>query len=228
MLTKFVAFVIFLFLVIFDGMGQSIIRAYQEFEARYRIHNSIVNKNNLSIEAIAGSPYFNDDFVNGEIYINATEKYIDVPLRYNMYLDEIEFKLLDETIYNFDDPSKIYKIRFNDHILIYSEFDSNKKGFLFVLYEGKSALYERKIKNYSQRVPSKGIIDEKPPQFTNVPIKFYIKLEGRLPQSYNSRKDLLDILTGHSSEINNFLKKEKIKINDPNGIIKLLSFHDSL
>jgi hypothetical protein len=226
---KLLVFIVFMFLFIDEGLGQAFNRTFQEFEARYRTHNSVVNTYMQPVQTdIVGSPYFNDDFVNGEVYVSETERFSDIPLRYNMYTDQIEFRLADGNVYNFDDPSIIYKVSFNDQDFIFSKFDSNKKGFFFVLYEGKSILCERRTKNYTQKIPSKGIVDEKPAQYTSAPAKSYIILEGRLPQFYGSAKGMVKIFHAQSTVVSNFIKKEKLNVRDSKDVVKVIQFYDSL
>src|SRR5687768_14871681 len=59
-----------------------------------------------------GSPYLNETFVSGDAYTFNT-KFIDVPMRYNIHNDYIEFKQNGQT-YILDPEPRVKKVTFDN------------------------------------------------------------------------------------------------------------------
>ena len=223
-------------MVTFPLLGQDatvINRTLQDFVSKMRFGGNEqvrdnTGRNNSTVE---GSEYLDDKFVEGDLITQNSERYSGVPIRYNAYNDNIEVKLPDGKIYLVADKQIISQVKFNDNILIYTKYLSTqgeKRGFLFVLYAGECLLYRRNWKEFKAGIPSNGIVSEIPSRIVDKPEEFYIRIKEKLPMIINSKKDLLWLLQDHSAEIEDFLKKENVKINDDHDLIKVLSYYDSL
>jgi hypothetical protein len=178
-----------------------------------------------------GSEYLEENFVNGEILTSQSDHFTDIPMRYNAFKDEIEVKLHDSIIYGLTDPSRIQQILLRNKVLIHKDFYSESgknSGYLFVLYQGNSSLCCRNTKIFKERIPSNGITPETPARIIDRPKEYYIQIKNELPRIFSSKKDLLQLLGSHSTEVENFLKKEKVKLNRDEDLIKVLTYYDSL
>lgn len=182
-------------------------------------------------EVIEGSQYLNDQFVMGEISTADSGQFSGIPMRYNALIDEIEVKMPDEKIYYLAKNNQILHVKLNTTTMVFTPFDSsegNKNGFLDLLYRGKSQLFQRNYKVFREGVPSNGILSAVPPKFVDIPKEFYIGLKDGIPQLCRSKKKLMEILDNHTTEIERFLKKEKINANHEDDLIKVLTWYDSL
>jgi hypothetical protein len=183
-----------------------------------------------STTEVEGSVYLDEHFVNGDIITEQSEHFAEIPMRYNAYMESIEIKLSDGIIYSLKDPSKIQQILLKSRILVYTDFgsaDKKRSGYLFVLYQGKSSLYVRIAKAFKEGIPSNGITPETPPKIIDKPKEYYIKLKDELPRYFSSKKELLELLKSHESEIEGFMKTEKVKTNNEDDLIKVLTYYDS-
>ena len=102
-------------------------------------------KNPLSESEIEGTPYLNDEFIAGSIYTVMKHQYVDIPLRYNIYNDNIEFKSGDK-IQALAAPEIVERIKFGEYQMVYIPYSNLKKirkGFFIVLEEGKASLYTK-------------------------------------------------------------------------------------
>ena len=61
---------------------------------------------------IEGSPYLNEEFEIGDVIYGNEYKLNQIPLRYNIYNDDIEYKV-ENAIMAFANPHKIDKVIFN-------------------------------------------------------------------------------------------------------------------
>ena len=65
----------------------------------------------LSFVGINGSPFANDEFLNGNVVLNNDDEYENVPLKYNIYNDELYFKnIKDDMLLSFVIPVKAFEI----------------------------------------------------------------------------------------------------------------------
>jgi hypothetical protein len=203
-------------------------RSLEDFASEMRF---VGNTPGRSYTKFEGSEYLDENFVNGQILTLNAECFKDIPMRYNAFTDNIEVRLPNGNVSELIDPAQIFQILLNKNVLVYTDYlstDEKRKGFLFLLYDESSKLYRRNYKTYKEGTPSNGIIPEIPSKIVDKPNEYYIKRHSDISRLCNSRKDLLDIMNNHSSEIDDFLKREKIKVNREEDLIKVLTYFDSL
>src|SRR5688500_17747647 len=97
---------------------------------------------------IEGSPFLDDNFVQGEVYVGS--KRTAVPVRYNIFQDLVEYQQAGQTMVL--EPSKtIEKVRIGDKTLVCEKFEFNGKskyGYLTLLDTGKVTLLSKKVVKY--------------------------------------------------------------------------------
>ena len=87
---------------------------YDEF---FKFGN-VVSESSLGIieeKDIEGSPYLNKEFVEGTIYTNQKNQYNNIPIRYNIYTDELEYRTPDNQILTLATPQIVEKADFGDY-----------------------------------------------------------------------------------------------------------------
>ena len=225
----------FLFLMVYItshaifGQDKTMInRSLEDFASDMRFVGGTPGRSYIKFE---GSDYLDENFVNGDILTLDAEHFKDIPMRYNAFLDRIEVRLLHGNICELADPSKIFQILLNKNVLVFTDFQSTegvKSGYLFVLYDEINKLYRRNFKTYKEGTPSNGIIPEIPSKIVDKPDEYYIRIGSNIARLCNSKKDLLEILDSRSPDIESFLKREKIKVNREDDLIKVLTYFDSL
>ena len=98
-------------------------------------------KSMLTETDIQGSPYLNDEFIEGSVYTTSKTRYEGVSLRYNIFNDDIEFRSDDGQVMVLAVPEVIEKVEFGDYQFEYIfYFISNKtrRGYFALLEEGKA------------------------------------------------------------------------------------------
>ena len=220
-------------LCIFDTLqGQDdlyINRTLQDFASGMRFVGTEAGRKVRS--DVEGSEYLDENFLNGEILTMNSEHFKDIPMRYNVYLDNVEVRLPNGTICNLSEPDKIFQILVNKQVIVYTEYlspEGKKSGFLFVLYDGASKLYRRYYKTFNEGRPTNGITPEIPPKIADKPLEYYIRAKDGTTSFCNSKKDLLSVMSNAISEIEDYLKKEKLRLNREDDLIKVVSYYDTL
>jgi hypothetical protein len=191
-----------------------------------------INKNNLGLAEnsnISGSQYLNENFENSDIFYDREFKISQVPVRYNIYNDQFEFKN-NNTILNFANPEKIDRIVTETEIFIYVRKNKNNKvqGFAKVWNEQyPSVLTKMKVEFFNKEKPQ-AFAEEKPDRFERAMDRHYLIKSKDEIEIIKSVKKLIISLEKHSSELSDFAKKEKISSGDPDELAKLLDYYNGL
>ena len=109
-------------------------------------------------EKVVGTPYLSEDFVIGDVYDNKG-KYAGVPMRYNIYEDQIEFKQNGQ-LYILDPQPKIKKVDLDHRTFVVSQYEYRGKtrpGYFFLLDSGKVILMSKKVVTYREQQPPKAL-----------------------------------------------------------------------
>jgi len=178
---------------------------------------------------IKGSPYFFEDFRKGSVITKNGKKY-NGEFRYDLYADQIEFKL-DGDIYWIANPELMEYIKIDDKLFVYYDKDmtDSKNGFYYqVLVMGECKLLYRKGINLKEAEPPKPYVDAKPATFIDRKPLYYIQKGIAYPQRVSNKGDLLENLSDKKQEVSTFIKKNKISVNNKDELINLIEFYNSL
>ena len=181
----------------------------------------------LAFVDVIGSPFANDEFIIGNVVLNNGDEYEDVPLKYNIYNDELYFKnLKDEMLLSFVIPVKSFKLAGQTYMSGYPEIDNFTKNSYYRLLAGN------KIKLLSKSY--KTIVETKPYNSANVEKKFesyktyFIFKEGKMYRFKPSRKNLLDLFDSSGPKMEEYIKQEKINFKNDQDLVKLFDFINAL
>ena len=189
-------------------------------------------KNTLTEENdIKGSPYLNNEFVTGTIYTTTKQKFVDVPLRYNIFNDQMEFKTPENQIMAMAIPEIVETVELGGYKMVYIPYSNAKKirqGFFRVEVEGDASLYSRSEIVFKKAEKSGAYKEAEPPKFINKPDSYYIRIGMEQAKKVVNKKELLEMFPDHQNEIATFIKKNKIKTGKPESLIKLVQYYNSL
>ena len=210
----------------------------QEYEIRqaldfYRANKMMSGdwKTTLSENDIEGSPYLNDEFVPGTIYTLQKQQFVEIPIRYNIYNDQLEFKTESGQIQAMANPEIIEKVKFGTYEMDYLPYSYSKKirkGFFIILEEGKASLYTKKTISYRKAEEPGAYKEAEPAKFVTNPDDYFIRIGMEEAKLIGNKKDLISIFPDHKKEIENFIKKNKTKTNKPESLVELIEYYNSL
>jgi hypothetical protein len=97
------------------------------------------------------------------------------------------------------------------------------KGYVNILYKGKSALYVK----YKKEIQILAV-DNKYDLFFQT-YRIYFQKEGIVHQ-INNKRELLKLLDEDKAQIKDFIKKNKLKISkmEPESFVPVIRFYDSI
>lgn len=214
---------------VFSQSDYQINSAIDFFRAKQLTTGSISNQ--LTESDISGSPYLNKEFVVGDIFTTSRVQFKEVPLRYNIYYDRLEFKTPEDEISGLAAPEIVVKVVFEDYTLAYIPFISlnkMKRGFFLVLEEGDASLFAKHIVQFDQPQETTGYKQAKPAQFSRKSDEYYIRIGMEAAEKVGKKSEVVTIFPDHHDELNDFIKTNKIKTSKAESMKKLINYYNSL
>jgi hypothetical protein len=190
--------------------------------------NAIAARNaigGLTYRDISGSPYYSPGFTNSIVYLNNGDS-AALPLRYDLYQDEIEFQR-DATVF-WVIKNDVRYIRYGSERLVPEpvQEDPGKPAYFFVPETGRYSLYVRKKVDFSPYVPPQAYADAVPDRFVPLPDEYYLKQKGGPAVRIKNKKVLIEML-GENPPALDYIKKSKIRVNDAGDLLGLVKFLNS-
>ena len=221
--------IIVLVLVSFHGMAQQV-RDHNEFYNRYmthRVQHGLVQTEDL----VEGSPHENSDFVAGVVVTKDANRYENIPLRYNIYADEIEFRARDGNVYFLHEPALV------DHVIIagdkyihavYASGNRTLYGFFKVKAEGEALLLLRQNMHIRQAEKPQPYKEAEPARFVRTQDEYFVWNPPAVVQRVSNRREMLAVFYDSRSEMNDFARKNRIRYRQLDDMILLVSHYNSL
>ena len=201
-----------------------------ESNANRLIKLSLKDGNNIP-ERSEGSPYIKKHFSSTKIN-NWEVVYL---VRYNAFSDLMEFQDKNSQIF-FLDKTKDYVIKFNDgsdkiyHTVKYNNNERGYATFLWANSDNSLALYlKERIRFTDKKKAKSGYEQDIPAKFTRLKDSYFTKTtDGSLEELSTKKKNFFTVFKGKEKEVQQYIKKEKLKINKKENLIKIMSYYDSL
>jgi len=170
---------------------------------------------------------FTKDFLQGSLTIN-NKSYNNINISYDIYNDEIITPTNNGSILQLNKEmvdSFTLVFEFKTYRFLNTQEDSlaGVKGYVNVLYKGKSALYVK----YRKEIDILAV-DDKYDLFYQT-YRIYLLKDG-LAHQIKGKSDLLKVLIENKTRINEFIKKNRLKIskNVPESFIPVIRYYDSI
>ncbi|WP_027376583.1 hypothetical protein [Kaistella palustris] len=149
--------------------------------------------------------------------------------RYNTYTDTVEL-LNDDDIFELPKSQKYARISFpkTRTVLVYLNSSDIPAGYYFELATGKYSLYKKMKTEY--RAGAKAVNSFTPaimPRFENLNPIYYIKTDSQFVKVPKNVKELATAFPEKSAAINDFVKKNKVKMTQEQDLLKLINFMNS-
>jgi hypothetical protein len=176
---------------------------------------------------IAGSPYLSEEFVKGEVIINDSIRYQEIPLRYNIFSDKMEYIDAQERVLEVNTSINRFTFQLdgrNFKLIQYNDGKGIKRGMLELMVDGETQLYRKYNVAIIGGTPAKGYQVAKPTQFNRTGDQYFIATEGRIPVLVTTRRDLIKRLEGVNPRIDQYLKNNRVRMNSEQSIIDVVEF----
>lgn len=196
-----------------------------------------VKEQQTGAEEILGSPYLTEDFIKSKVYFG--EEFVgDFFVRYNALNSEIEIKKSDLAEEN---PKRLLanqdlRVKYGKRELLFTTYinkkDETKNGYLSIISNGDEfTLYHRLAVKFSEgKAAANSMVMAIPSRYAHFVEYYYMKAGvDRIDQLTQKKGALLKILEKEMKEpVNNFIKENKIDLDNEEHLIKTFEFINSL
>ena len=185
----------------------------------------------LTEQDIEGSPYLSDEFSNGTVYTTEKYKVVDVPIRYNIYNDDLEFKTPEDKIMAVSKPETIELADFGTFKMSYRNYITGSKersGYFKIVEEGNATLLAKSEVFFQKAEPGDGIKPGKPARFVSKPDMFYISVDKQPALRINKKNDVYEALKSHTKGLEAYVKQNKLKLTKEDDLQQLIKYYNSL
>lgn len=184
------------------------------------------NGRTLKYDDIMGTPYANKDFQMAKL----ADNYEEVPVRYNSYKDEIEFKK-GENVQVVPKQKEFSRITIKNTLqtIVNLETSDALQGYFFELVFGKIALYKKERTIFKDEAPAtNSYASPKPAEFIKQDPIYYISVDNSFIKKPKNQKEIIEALPNLKNQISIFFKNNKIKFNKEEDLIKLVNYLNQL
>ena len=185
--------------------------------------------NPQAYENIDGTPYLVKEFEEGKVYLTNAEV-ISGKFRFDLYANQVQFNI-DGSRYVIAYPEKIIMIELNGNILKYIDYKIDAgvdHDYLITLVQGYYSLYLKKSKTLKDPVPTKPYQQARPAKFLDHQDYYYIKVGENPAQRVKNKRDIIKICSDKGSEVETYIKNEKINVNKEYDLVKLITHVNNL
>lgn len=180
---------------------------------------------------VTGTAFLYDDWLKGTIEQGNKTSFKGVDLKYSTYKDELYFKNpKDDATLSFALPIVAFSLDVKGKIETYRngfpEVDNfNTKSYYQVLFEGGVKLLFKsfktlvEVKPYNSNITEKKFIDNS---------SYYLLKDNVMQKFKPTKKDVLELFKSKSTEVDSFIKNEKIDFKQQKDLIKLFEYYSSL
>lgn len=228
-------FLAFSFLLIFANFSDA--QVFLDYNSQetidfFKTNKFISGSGSSSAESnIKGSPYLNDEFFFGSIYTYEKQSFSDIPLRYNIYNDDLEFKTPAGQVQALATPDIVELAVFGSTQMVYLPYEIKskpKKGFFIIMVKGKASLYSKPAVMFKEATTPGAYKDPEPPKFVRKSDDYYLHFESEEAKLVGNKKELIAAFPDNKDKIKSFISKNKIKSNKPEDLKELVEYYNSL
>ena len=187
----------------------------------------VMTLNELNGLEIQGHPFLNENFTGGLLSINH-EKPFALLMRFNTYTGNIEYKNDKGLVFFISSSKDLFDAKF-DNQQFKNGFkpvdDLQTKTVFLVIQDGKTKLLKH----------TKGILTDvntyneaaKVKRFDTVET-YYLEKTGQLIKIKRNKDILLEALGDHKTELEEYIKTQKLKFKTWGEMTQVLAFYDGL
>lgn len=187
------------------------------------------------LKNINGSPYEENYFQPGNIYSNNEITVSNVPMRYNIFADEIEINTSQESNHqniNVLSKSPNVFVKIGTDVFVYVENLSviDQSGYFKVIFEGEHFdLYKKSKVNYvEKRFAETSYQQDQPARFDRKDTFYLVSNRGVFYELPNNRRRFAAVFKEHNKEIDSYLKSNKLDITKENDLGKIVKYFNEI
>lgn len=215
----------FIFFVLILTTKFSIGQQVDLFLEDYHFYKLVHSEKAEDYKGIEGTPYLEKDFTDG-VFRLKDSSLIKLPIRYNMYSDELEYRLKDIN-YVVGNRDILKNTTIGKSVFVY--MPSVQKGGYFELLEaGKCSLVVKRKVIFKPAEGPKPIEAKRiPARFEREPDVYFLIVGESEAVKAGNLKSVINALQDRKPQIENFIEQEKIKNTRPENLVKIVKYYNT-
>ncbi len=173
-----------------------------------------------------GSPYLSEDWQKGSILMKNGDTIVSIPLRYNVFKDEMQFQNEDKA-YAIGSPDSIKKLMLGDLSFVYLGYNEDKKlkkGFFEELSKGSACLLQHHYPvilpaNYNVALNVGNKNDQ-----LSLKKKFFLKKDNNVIEIDKKGKNFVSAFNLKGKDIQKYVKDNNLSFNKETDLIQITNF----
>ena len=202
---------------------------YDTFLETYYFKEKIPNshsKTATGYQNIAGSPYFNNDFLDAILYVDDSTA-VRLPARFNIYSGEMEY-LIDGTAYSPGERARLKKVIIGETFFLY-EPRIDPATYVELLATGRCSLFQQRRVSYHAGEGPKPIVGTSTPaEFVRESDEWFLAMEGGEPVRIRNMNSVRLFFNKQGTEVESFIRREKLKRFNRQNLIDIVRFFNNL
>jgi len=196
----------------------------------FRTTDTTTNENEEDIAE--GSPYWNDEFENGEVYINDKLE-LRGELRFNAYKSEINVKENKYEFYSLLKRPYIH-VKINNEVYkmqnYLDEEGSNRVAYFKILNEEipVKLLFKPEIILKRGRTATTNYDRASKPRYIRLPSYYIMKGEKPAEKIYLGKRNVLKALDGNKDVYKAYIKENDLNMRNEQDVLRLLEYSATL
>ena len=215
----------FIFFILILTTKFSIGQQVDLFLEDYHFYKLVHSEKAEDYKGIEGTPYLEKDFTDG-VFRLKDSSLIKLPIRYNMYSDELEYRLKDIN-YVVGNRDILKNTTIGKSVFVY--MPSVQKGGYFELLEaGKCSLVVKRKVIFKPAEGPKPIEAKRiPARFEREPDVYFLIVGESEAVKAGNLKSVINALQDRKPQIENFIEQEKIKNTRPENLVKIVKYYNT-
>lgn len=187
-------------------------------------------RNQVKYKDIDGSPYLNDNFMTGLLFLKSGKVYSG-EFRLDIYANQIEF-LREEEIYVIGVPDSLIRLDFGESTIVYSGYEeklAHKKGYFIELENGYyTALLQKNIL-FRNAEPIKPYHDTPlRARFEKGNDALFLRKGDESARKVSGKNEVISFFGDRGPDAKSFIDKEKLNVRKAEDLGKLVKYINGL
>jgi len=199
----------------------------EQFERNIMAEKAHRMNQGMTYDDISGSPYFSDEFTEGEVKMPDGIRYQRVMLRYDIYSDRIEFKDKKGQVLEILEPEKYDCFLIGSQTfryVVYEAGNKTSKNYMQMLAGGKFTLYKKLRIEFKEAQKPQAYKEAEPAKFIAMPADYYLSVGAGQAKKIKSQKETIETLRSLKPDLTSYVKKEKLNLNKEDDLIRAVEY----
>ena len=165
--------------------------------------------------------------MEGVVALTTGALYTRIPLRLNLYNEEIEFRNRSGKVFNINNPDAICEVTIGNAKYIYTKSNihkENKKILAEIISEGNISLLKHYRIKLTEARPAQTHRAAQPPKLVKMPPEYLIRRNNGNAEPFKSEKELLALLSDKRDKAREIIRQQKFSLKNEQDLATIIKY----